>query len=77
MTRAARPALGGCPARDCSAGIGRQDRLPPAMAAEISEAWASAAQRCNYCGGVYTSDRVVHGFYDDPMGSQGWTPLKR
>lgn len=57
---------------------GRLSALSLMQVEEVSEAWATHASRCTYCGVVFTIDAtgsvVIRGDYDDPMGKQGWTP---
>jgi len=69
-----------CPAQDCRA-TGRVTVLSPNQADKVGEEWASRAERCTYCGVVFsrgqTGEAIVRGYYDDPMGSEGWSPLNR
>lgn len=67
-----------CPARSCNVGASRAVELSHAQLEKIGEMWADSALRCTYCGVVYTGQPpavLSRGYYDDPMGKQGWTPI--
>ncbi len=66
-----------CPAPDCKAAN------PPQRSAtyeltqrgETAE-WVRSAQVCGYCGCVYTDERRIVGYLDNPLVGPGWQPIK-
>lgn len=65
-----------CPEGSCRA-TGRVNHLTPGQQQAIDEPWIDQASRCSYCGVVFTgygARSVIRGYYDDPMGKQGWVP---
>lgn len=63
-----------CPARDCSAASPRQVAMKPELLARAGATgdWLSRAQRCTYCGTVYSLElggqKVIRGYYDSMLG---------
>lgn len=68
----------GCPAEDCRAAAPPQRDLAPSERDGIGNPpWVGMAQRCTYCGCVYTREvgghSYIRGWYDSMLGP-GWRP---
>jgi hypothetical protein len=71
----------GCPATDCRAASPQQRSLTPGERATMGNPeWSGQAQRCTYCGCVYSQDKygrpTIEGWYDSMLGP-GWKPRRR
>jgi hypothetical protein len=70
-----------CPSEDCRAGNPAQmDPAKMLAAAGVTAEWVKSAQRCCYCGCVYTpradGGAVIMGWIGNYIQGEGWTPRR-
>jgi hypothetical protein len=69
-----------CPAKDCSAAAPRQMAMNPEVLAKAGATgdWLSRAQRCTYCGAVYSLEaggqKVIRGHFNSSPIKDGRAP---